>query len=59
MNKKLINKILKVLVRQIGDHRQCPSCHKAFIPQDRTQKDCIELYKEIKKLKDENDLIKL
>lgn len=42
-----IENILAVLIRQVGDHRECPHCHKAFIPNDRTAKEALKAVKEL------------
>lgn len=38
-HKGIINQLRKTLIRQILDHRQCPYCGKAFIPDDITVAD--------------------
>lgn len=44
----LYQKILLVLIRQVGDHRYCPHCNKSFIPNDTTTGEALDLVKEIK-----------
>lgn len=44
----IVGKWIKVLLMQIGDRRQCPSCHKSFVPNDATQDAAIELYRKLK-----------
>lgn len=44
-------RIRRVLVLQIGDSRECPKCYHHFTPQDETQQDAIDLYRELFKKK--------
>lgn len=57
----LITCVKIVLLRQVGDNRECSHCGKSFIPNDNTSHDALEMYRELKKtdndIKDENNRI--
>jgi hypothetical protein len=36
ISRGLLARIRRVLIAQVGDHRQCPHCGKGFIPRDPT-----------------------
>lgn len=40
-------RIRRVLLRQIGDARECPNCRYYFIPKDRTCEEAFDIYNEI------------
>lgn len=44
---KIMSKIRKVLIKQVGDSRECPCCRNSFIPDDHTSKVALELYQEL------------
>ena len=44
IKKKLIRKVLSVLIRNVGDARECPHCKKAFTPNDIQAKNSLEAY---------------
>jgi hypothetical protein len=45
MSKTLIDRLREVLIRSIGDTRECPHCGKAFIPEDKTTRETFKIYK--------------
>ena len=46
MEAKIIDKerLRTILLRCIGDMRECPHCRKAFVPEDMAQKDAWKFY---------------
>jgi hypothetical protein len=47
---ELVDKIMSVLVHNIGDTRSCPVCLHAYTPKDRTVNETLEVYRELKEL---------
>jgi hypothetical protein len=45
ISRSLLEKLRKVLIRQIGDARLCPHCNKSFIPIDITANEALDIYK--------------
>ncbi len=41
----VIDQLKEVLIRSVGDTRQCPYCRKNFVPNDRTAKETWDLFK--------------
>ena len=44
---KLLAEAVKVLLRCVGDNRECPKCRHSFIPNGKTEIDAFALYKKI------------
>ncbi len=41
----VVDQLREVLIRSVGDTRQCPHCGKNFIPNDRTAAEAWNLFK--------------
>ncbi len=44
------DEISRVLLRLIGDHRECKYCCRAFLPNDSTYEAGLELWKKLSKI---------
>ena len=40
-------RLAHILIANSGDHRQCPTCSHAFVPNDETAQETFELYQEL------------
>ena len=49
--KVTVEEIIQVLLRQVGDSRECPYCHESFIPVDATADSAFALWKKLKNKK--------
>ena len=47
MDKPIVEQLREVLIRQVGDTRECPCCRKTFIPNDSTSQEAFELFKQL------------
>ena len=41
----IIEQLKEVLIRQVGNNRECPKCRHSFIPKDSTTQAAWEMYK--------------
>ena len=46
-DKPIVDQLREVLIRQVGGTRECPCCREAFIPNDSTSQEALELFKRL------------
>ena len=46
-DKPIVDQLREVLIRQVGNTRECPCCREAFIPNDSTSQGALELFKQL------------
>ena len=44
---KVIDRLKRILLRQLWDNRTCPYCQKSFIPSDPLRKETLNLMNEL------------